>query len=220
MILPALVPSSNLPVFSPFPFQSPGKDSSPASSFFFSFIFISWRLITLQYCSGFAIHRHKSAMDLHVFPIPIPPPTSLPTPSLWVFPVHQPQALVSLHPYLKQGWRQWPEGLWPHRQAALGQLGQTLLGTGGCHTWFGHSCLCLRNFPRSLLWGLWSEFSEHGFLRVSLASWSFICLKVWGLPNWCVWPSWSSLKIFHWGSFHHTWIKNFKACLLIACLMA
>ena len=33
-------------------------------------------------------------MYLHVFPIPIPPPTSL-IPSLWVFPVHQPQALVS-----------------------------------------------------------------------------------------------------------------------------
>ena len=26
---------------------------SPCSFFFFSFIFISWRLITLQYCSGF-----------------------------------------------------------------------------------------------------------------------------------------------------------------------
>ena len=55
--------------------------------YFFSFIFISWRLITLQYCSGFSIHWHESAMDLHVFPIPIPSPASLPIPSLWVFQV-------------------------------------------------------------------------------------------------------------------------------------
>ena len=34
-------------------------------------------------------------MGLHVFPIPIPPSTSLSTRSLWVFPVHQVRALVS-----------------------------------------------------------------------------------------------------------------------------
>ena len=43
----------------------------------------------------FVIHWHELAMDLHVFPIPIPAPASLSTRSLWVFPVHQPWALVS-----------------------------------------------------------------------------------------------------------------------------
>ena len=51
------------------------------------YLFISWRLITLQYCSGFVIHWHESALDIHVFPNPIPPPTSLSTRSLWVLPV-------------------------------------------------------------------------------------------------------------------------------------
>ena len=36
-------------------------------------------------------------MDLHVFPIPIPPPTSLSTRSLWVFLVHHVRVLVLTH---------------------------------------------------------------------------------------------------------------------------
>ena len=68
---------------------------SPLGSFFFFFF------LNLKHCISFAKHQNESATGIHVLPILDPPPSSLPTLSLWVVPVHQPQASSIVH-------RTWP----------------------------------------------------------------------------------------------------------------
>ena len=61
--------------------------------FFFLFLFF----LTLQYCINFVKHQKESATGIPMLPILNPPPSSLPIPSLWVVPVHQPQVSSFVH---------------------------------------------------------------------------------------------------------------------------
>ena len=78
--------------------RSPGEGhGNPLQcSFFKKFIYFNWRLITLQYCSGFC-HTLTWISHVLVFPILNPLPISLPIPSLRVIPVHQPWAPHLMH---------------------------------------------------------------------------------------------------------------------------
>ena len=61
---------------------------------FFCIYFILFLFLFLFF-SFFLIENYL--ISIHVFPILNPPPSSLSTPSLWVVPVHQPQASSIVH---------------------------------------------------------------------------------------------------------------------------
>ena len=65
--------------------------------FIYLFILILFYFLTLHNCISFAKYQNESATGIHVFSILNPPPSSLPIPSLWVVPVHQPQASSIVH---------------------------------------------------------------------------------------------------------------------------
>ena len=69
--------------------------------FYFLFIFLFFLnfilFLNLKHCISFAKHQNESATGIHMLPILNPPSSSLPTPSLWVVPVHQPQASSIVH---------------------------------------------------------------------------------------------------------------------------
>ena len=67
------------------------------SKTFKEFIYFSWRLIILQYCSGFFHPLTRISHGCTCVPHPEPPPTTHPLPSLRVIPVHRPWAPCLMH---------------------------------------------------------------------------------------------------------------------------
>ena len=98
--------------------------------------FLFFYFLTLQYCIGFAIYQHESATGIHVFPILNPPPSTLPIPSLWVIPVHQPSIVH---------WT-WTGDSYHHGWFSLGQTGWISLQSKGLSRVFSNTTVQKHQF--------------------------------------------------------------------------
>ena len=94
-LLPYIYDEVTYGYFAIFPFPNGIQENwesvlkSMGCVFFQIFIYFNWRLIILQYCGGFCHTLTWISHGCTCVPHPELPPTSLPIPSLWVFPVHR-----------------------------------------------------------------------------------------------------------------------------------
>ena len=84
MSIESAMPSNHLVLCRPLLLLSSLFPNIRVFSFFFFFFFIF-----IFFVVNFVIHWNETSLSFHVFPIPIPPPTSLSTRSLQVLPEHQ-----------------------------------------------------------------------------------------------------------------------------------
>ena len=166
-------------------------------SFFFK-IHFNWRLITLQLCSGFAIHCHESATGVHVFPLltlpsHVPPHpirlghTGAPAPSTLSHASNN-FHLSIFHVYgspLSGPSSQWSKSItlwiWEHPQSSQTRF----LGGRLPKPWLGTDPACLyvsETDPQS-----WSS-TPHGTAPLFLDHWIALTGRFW-TPEWALYAS-------------------------------
>ena len=106
-----------------------------------------------------------------------PPPSSLPIPSLWVIPVHQPQASSIMHRTWTGGSRITADGDWSHNMERHLLLGRKK---------HGKPRQCIKKQKHYFAnKGPYSK--SYGFSSSHVWMWELDQKERWALKNWCLW---------------------------------